>query len=293
MMNPDSRPQVLPSPADERDYRVFMAMDVAGDLQIPATFEVWQPPIENQGSTGNCVAQSLANIMECIDHRDGLLHKDRSVGYIYGTTQSYGMWPREACSSLCKDGDVYRSVWEYLDENPDCYLARQQVSQGVRDTAKKPLMFIRITELSEMQNFMLKYNLPVMITASAEHFTAWSNGRHAVVARGWRTPAEFAGDKRNVHFTNSWGATWGEKNDGTGWIKFDDIEEVWGIVPMEAVKFTDVADNRWSAEAIRIACDDGVMQGYPDGTFRPDKPLTREEMAAIYARIKAVLGVRK
>lgn len=284
--------QVLPSPPDDRDYRAFMAMDIASDSSIPETFEVWQPPIENQGSTGNCVAQSLANLMECIDHKDGLNHKDRSVGYIYGTVKTTGMYPREACESLCKEGDVYRSVWEYLDENPECWLARQNVAQNIRDTAKKPLMYVRMTDKEEMQNFMLKYDLPVLIVADAQEFTTWAMGRHAVVARGWRTPAQFAGDKRDIKYTNSWGATWGEKSDGTGWIKFENIQEIWGIVPMEQVKFTDVSETRWSKPAIDIAVADGIMQGYPDGTFRPDQPLTREEYAAVYARMKAVLGIK-
>lgn len=289
---------VIPSPPDERDYRVYMAMDVAADSEIPASFEVWQPPIENQGSTGNCVAQSLANIMECIDHRDGLNHKDRSVGYIYGTQQTSGMIPREACAAVVKDGDVYRSVWEYLDENPDCWMRRQQVSQGVKNTAKRALMYIRLYTKAELQNFMLKYNLPVMIIGETQYLgNSFSYGRHAVTCRGWISREDW--DKSNlsmfpycdIHYTNSWG-TGGARGDGTGYVNFKNIEEILGIVPMEKVKFTDVAEGRWSKPAIDIAVDDGIMQGYPDNTFRPEQPLTREEFAAVYARMKAVFKLK-
>lgn len=285
---------VILSPPDARDYPVCMAMDVA-EVDIPASFEVWQPPVENQGATGNCVAQSLANIMECIDHRDGLLHKDRSVGYIYGTQKGVGMMVRDACEAVVKDGDVYRSVFEYLDENPGCYLARQQVSQGVRDLAKRGAMYVRINTKEEMQLFMLRYGLPVLIVGKSEAFTSWQfGGLHAVAARGWISREDWkksnlAGfEYKDIHYTNSWGVG-GNRGDGTGYIKFEEILEAWGIVPMEEAKFTDVAEGRWSEKAIYEAAQDGVLKGYPDNTFRPDKPLTREEAAAVWLRIKALM----
>ena len=107
----------LPSPPDGRDYTVSAALEISGD-SLPEDFFVWQPPAENQGSVGNCVAQALANIMECIEHQETGKHEDYSVGYIYGTTNTEGMFPRQACDALLKEGDVPRSVWECLEENP-------------------------------------------------------------------------------------------------------------------------------------------------------------------------------
>lgn len=303
MITVETRSGVIPSPPDERDYGLCMAMEVAG-VDIPPDYDVWQPPVENQYNVGSCVAQSLANIMECVDHRDGLAHKDRSVGYIYGTQRSIGMVPREACSSLVKEGDVYRSVFECIEENPECAMMRDRVPQAARDLAKRPLMFVRLHTKEELQRFVLKYQLPVMITATGDKFTQWSNGgRHAVAASGWISQEEW--DKteyakiwnqplRDIHYTNSWGTGLlggnGPQGDGKGYIAFEDIEEIWGVVPMEEKKFTDVKDTRWSAAAIREAAQDGVLQGYEDGTFRPDTPMTREEFAAVYARMKALLG---
>lgn len=44
-------------------------------------------------------------------------------------------------------------------------------------------------------------------------------------------------------------------------------------------------DEHWAAPQIRWVIDKGLMQGYPDGTFKPDKPITRAEMAVILHRI--------
>lgn len=41
--------------------------------------------------------------------------------------------------------------------------------------------------------------------------------------------------------------------------------------------FTDVADNMWYKAAVQKLSASGIVDGYPDGTFRPDKNILREE----------------
>ncbi len=43
----------------------------------------------------------------------------------------------------------------------------------------------------------------------------------------------------------------------------------------------------------RVCANQGLMMGYPDGTFRPENGVTRAEAAAILARLKAQLALRK
>jgi len=52
-----------------------------------------------------------------------------------------------------------------------------------------------------------------------------------------------------------------------------------------AATFTDVPMDHWAAKFVEKAKALGLMQGYPDGTFRGDKPLTRYEMAAIISAL--------
>ena len=48
--------------------------------------------------------------------------------------------------------------------------------------------------------------------------------------------------------------------------------------------FTDVADSAYYADAVRWASTYGIVTGYGDGTFRPDVPITRQQLAAILWR---------
>ncbi|CCQ94151.1 N-acetylmuramoyl-L-alanine amidase [[Clostridium] ultunense Esp] len=48
--------------------------------------------------------------------------------------------------------------------------------------------------------------------------------------------------------------------------------------------FPDVTPDFWGYDAIMKAGEKGVIQGYPDGGFHPNDPVTREEMSAIIYR---------
>ncbi|MGN1003134.1 MAG: S-layer homology domain-containing protein [Oscillospiraceae bacterium] len=48
--------------------------------------------------------------------------------------------------------------------------------------------------------------------------------------------------------------------------------------------FTDVAPEAWYGPAVTWASQEGVVLGYEDDTFRPDAPVTREELAVMLCR---------
>ena len=59
-----------------------------------------------------------------------------------------------------------------------------------------------------------------------------------------------------------------------------------------SASFTAVAKGQWYADGVAWASANGVVSGYPDGSFRPNDTITREQMAAIlyqYARIQGKL----
>ncbi len=55
--------------------------------------------------------------------------------------------------------------------------------------------------------------------------------------------------------------------------------------PMIPGPFPDVDVNDYAAGAIKRMAESGIITGYGDGMFRPDKPLTRREMAVVADRI--------
>lgn len=48
-------------------------------------------------------------------------------------------------------------------------------------------------------------------------------------------------------------------------------------------RFTDVAADAWYARTVETAAANGLLKGYPDGSFRPDAKITRQELAAMVA----------
>lgn len=54
-----------------------------------------------------------------------------------------------------------------------------------------------------------------------------------------------------------------------------------GVTNAEDAGFADVAANDWYATAVNWAASEGIVNGFEDDTFRPNAPITREQMAAI------------
>lgn len=54
--------------------------------------------------------------------------------------------------------------------------------------------------------------------------------------------------------------------------------------------FTDVKAGDWFADYVQTAFDNGLFTGYTDGSFRPNQPITRQEMAAVAGRAAVIAG---
>ena len=64
-----------------------------------------------------------------------------------------------------------------------------------------------------------------------------------------------------------------------------------GLGAGKAPAFQDAAAiPSWAAGAVAAAVQDGLLQGYPDGTFRPLQPVTRAEAAALLLRLLRAHG---
>ncbi|GEM_PF-5017522 len=49
----------------------------------------------------------------------------------------------------------------------------------------------------------------------------------------------------------------------------------------------------WAVEAVDVLMEEGLIHGYPDGTFRPDRPISRAEMALVVAGLLTKLRQEK
>ena len=51
------------------------------------------------------------------------------------------------------------------------------------------------------------------------------------------------------------------------------------------MNFIDVTTEHWGYESIQKAFDKGVMNGFEDGTFRPDEPMTRVQLCKVLDKL--------
>jgi len=56
-------------------------------------------------------------------------------------------------------------------------------------------------------------------------------------------------------------------------------------------QFTDVAANSWYSGAVSIGAQYGLIQGLSDGTFMPDREITREEAMVIFSKAMTLTGM--
>jgi|GEM_PF-57444 len=65
----------------------------------------------------------------------------------------------------------------------------------------------------------------------------------------------------------------------------DRLNAVLGLLDAGKTRdFPDVPENHWAYEYIRVLAGNGLIQGYPDGTFGGDRSMTRYEFAALLYR---------
>ena len=60
-----------------------------------------------------------------------------------------------------------------------------------------------------------------------------------------------------------------------------------GVSAYAANPFSDVTPDDWAYQAVSDLSDQGVVEGYPDGTFKGQRNMTRYELAQIIARLMA------
>ena len=280
----------LPSPPDERDWRVNRCMDLpAGNSleeTLPKSFSIsWTPEHRNQEKTSSCTAFALAGIFSCIWHQLFGEDIDFSTGYLYGNRletlyTDKGQFMRAAIKGASIHGDVKACIWDNNLEVPDAIKVFTEAYPKLKDYAHKLMPgYVRIRTEREAKAYLYKYDLPLFISVPMNKINplSLSDGLHAMMCTGWKHNTI----TKKFICLNSWGTkhAWPE-------IEFDDFEEVWGVIPMAKKTFTDVTDTRWSADAIQLAADDGIIAGYPDGSFDPEGTLTREQIAVIWLRMK-------
>lgn len=278
---------VLPSPPDNRDWGISRCMDMPSgsvEAMIPKRYSVsWLPEVKDQEEVNSCTAYSLATICECIYRKLTGETRKFSIGYHYGNRRETwykdeGQIMRDCPKSLQKYGAVFSDTYECLKEVSEVIDSFEANFDRISPYSKKLIFgYVRLKTEEEAKAFLAKYDIPLFANTTMGAINPLSGNKDALHAM-----ALIGYDGHYFKFRNSWGAL----DCVHPTMHYNKIHEIWGIIPMEEKTFVDVSEDRWSSEAIQVAANDGIMEGFPDGTFVPSAPVTREQMAVMWERMK-------
>ena len=294
----------IPSPKDDRDYKFGSLCGQISEI-LPYT-NLSDEPMKDQEQTSMCGAfagTSYRYSQEWYQNGNTDLF---SCTMLYGADYTYsgeGMYGRTLAKLLinriCK---TY--VWETLGTKSECkklfkyYKDNETIKNDFKkyrtssyyfcDNWTEVLQAIRTTNgcilmLGVYDSWYNDNEVSGLIGKNAGKL----HGYHFVFAKDYVKKDNGA---YRIRFKNSWGAYWGDS--GYGYIDTDtnDFEEAFAIVDdVEEVKrkmYSDIKQDAWYYESVKKVSEAGLMKGYEDNTFKPDKPITRAEMATILCRLK-------
>ena len=266
---------------------------------------MWDSPIKNQLTKSTCVAHALASAIEIMQHYDTGSREEISTSWFYGYReqddyQDEGMYISEALETARKIGGVPKIL---MPDNLG-YNESRTIISGMTDKCLETAQDYRIKNYAllkskyEIISAIYENKSPVIIGMETyqsfidtdrtgivpEPSVRETNyGGHAVLCVGWTTINE------DIYLVikNSWGTEWGD--NGYAYLKLDGYIPIFEMYILfdatnHPLRLTDI-DTYWGKEDIELAIRCGIINGYEDGTFKPEKPITRGEIGVIVARL--------
>lgn len=306
----------LPSPPDDRDYQfcdIIVGTGTLPDTYVNPYLNELSSISLNQGSTLECVCCAVAHLKWLIERKQNGNKKMFSPSYLYGNhtwddAETGGCYPRCVLSQHIKYGIChfedfpkwymskplanyeYRQNKDRLDELAYPYRSNSYYCCNGIDTIKRAILLRGGVVVCVPVYLTLAYDYNKIIKMPDN--TSIINGYHAMTIVGWD-------DSKNAWLVlNSYGNAYTDlDNNTTGKVPYlyldynykivesytlvDDINEV---KQEEEDMFTDI-ENHWAKESIEKAYNKSVVDGFDDGTFKPDEPMTRAQICVILDRL--------
>ena len=297
-----------PESVKDYEFSSFLSGKSQNSGDFPDSYyTLWTPKVKNQQIKETCVAHALASANEILErYYSGGKTQKYSTVFVYanrheGQYEGEGMYISEALANLKNDGipkeeEGYSFNLDYLDAVT--YL--NQRKDLYEDAIKHKIAgYARVRTEFEMKDALVNQKTPIIVGASLyESFydvdasgivkKPSSNercyGGHCMLITGYTK----INNENYWVVLNSWGEYFGDS--GFCYIPFDAYElfyEKWVIIPKKfATKaFSDVEDGRWSKGYIDGAIKRGLIEGFPDNSFKPDGPLTREQLCVVLSKL--------
>ena len=287
--------------SDKRDYLFCDLVSCTGAYPEEFIPDIDMKPF-NQGTSLSCVACAVAAARYIYERYDSRNKKPFSPAYIYGNRcdgyTGEGMQVRSALKQLNKCGDCYYDSFPgYYDYSTAHKL--YQKKRNAYDAEAKPFRtssFYSVKMEHEIKKAILETGSVI-----ASHFidANWYNtgkngiipnydpmknaGCHAILYVGWKK----INGKLYWIILNSWGAGWGDNGYGYLPVNYARLEAYCILDRIQEVYFSMLKDieNHWAKDSIIKAENKGAVMGDPDGSFRPNEPITRAEFVAVLDRL--------
>lgn len=259
-----------------RAYYYNTICDVA-DEELPKVYMVKNlSNVLDQGYVNSCVAHGVAGALSANHLKNTGELLDLSVLLIYGLWRGDLLGEGMFVESALENGrEIGTSPREFAPENlevPDAIeKAKEYAKEYPNAMAFKVGSFYKMRQnsnfVSDVKKALYQYDLPIVTVKNG------SGSRHCELIVGW--------DEENFILQNSYGESFG--NNGFHRVKLttSTLDDTYLVLADKVeLPFSDVSGH-WAEKNIRNLYFSGIMNGYPDGTFKPDAPITRAELAKV------------
>lgn len=276
---------------DDRDYLVEDILGAEDYSNLPESF-VMEIEENNQGALQEtayaCTCYSTYNALQASIEfaRRMNIELDALRGFRkqkeYGTfREGFGDELRTAFKAVIDNG-AYKEDGESLGVEGYALLGYGHLIDPDR------IRFYLAKGLGLVTSFDIRKNLDYKTSGYLKLTQESIVGGHAVAIIGYE----------NGYFilANSYTDKWGKWRNGTFRVKEEDLKVLKGIYvlypkPKANMLYNDVSELAPHFAEIKKVKDLGLMTGYPDGAFRPNVSMTREEVAIVLARLAEKLGL--
>ncbi len=234
---------VISSPIDDRDYTLDMLMSTS-EITLPSSYRTKTTvPVFSQGSTGCCVACSLAACRYIQEELQEGFAKQFSVNYIYGNrlptdSQNEGMIPRQALKTLLDYGDCHWSDFSGYASTFSSAKTKYNNNKGTYDDLAYPYKinsYYRLYNVEEIKTAVYQLGCAViaydmmksLYSPDSKGYITYNSsdavlGGHMLTIIGWT-------DDDHWIALNSWGTDYGI--NGYCYMPFDfPYSEAWTMV---------------------------------------------------------------
>lgn len=294
----------LPSPKDERDYQFTDIAGAATAKVIPYHSDV-PDIIVNQLASSQCGPCAITAARYETENLQNGNTQPLSHTWVYGHDDECtleGMYMRTLMKIACQ-GIPYATNWESWGNKSYCRsLCNAHNTEEIREEARKlrSSSYYVCNSWADVCNATRVTNGGVVIMVQV--YNNWYHvnstgivgvnsgqfyGYHFLRVKDYEILND--GKTYKIRCQNSWGEDWGDGgycylfSSLNGFIEaravVDDINEV-----VRKLKFTDVSEDRWSYDAINWCAENGIISGFDDGSFQPESPATREQIASMLYR---------